>query len=359
MGWFLGVTERQLLGAEARRDLFAGGCFVNPETGRQWPTGRFECVTIAELSRRVAELPACTPLGSPDVPLGVRRGVDIGSLQASMKTEDRAMVQIASNFNCLEVPSRASAPDSGRLVTGYATDSTQGPAASFGVPAACLLRAHYPFHDESTDPKSWGQTRERQVELLANVRRYFGTCENGKLTLGGDEEIVGPETLEDVVGQIKVGLHEDAQVVFGRSSDTKRGTIEVLSDPPLVDQLLSASVCLPDPGEYRSRAQLKWLMRAALRACYQGTYMAAILRQRRVLLLTLVGGGVFGNPEGLVLEELALAHRRWAGHPASCLCEVRICLYSDAQARTCEELLPQRMREGGAAELPEDDARSD
>jgi len=253
--------------------------------------------------------------------------VDIGRLQADLKTEDQAMVQIASNFNCLEVPSRSSSPCTGNLVEGYATDSTQGPAASFGVPAASLFRAHFPFHLAQTDPCKWGQTSEHQVELLSDVRDYFGTCINGKVTLTGGEHPLSIDSVADVSAAIRVGVHADAQVVFGRSRRAA-GELCLLPEPfALVDQVLVASVNWNDAGQCASHEQLERLTRAALQASYDGAYLAAISRGRRMLLLTLVGAGVFGNPRGIVLGELAAAHARWADHPASTLREVHLCLF--------------------------------
>merc|ERR1712061_650091 len=113
---------------------------------------------------------------------------------------------------------------------------------------------------------------------------------------------------------------------------------------------MSASVNWADPGRKPSRVQLEHLTRAALRASYDGAYLAAILRERHLLLLTLVGGGAFVNPIDLILEELAAAHNRWAGHPASKLHEVRLCLYekgiaAGVQRRLSWELLPAESRE--------------
>ena len=145
--FFLGVSEPHLLADRARHVVCDGGgelCFRHTDGETLWRAGRFECPTVAELRRRLAEQ---QHVAVESFPITVADGVDIGRLQASLTTEDRALVQVASNFNALEVPSRGVPPDYGGLVTGYATDSTQGPAASFGVPAASLLRAHFPFHD--------------------------------------------------------------------------------------------------------------------------------------------------------------------------------------------------------------------
>ena len=68
------------------------------------------------------------------------------------------MFQVASNFNCLEVPGVSTDPERGDFVTNLMVDATQGPAASGGAAAAAITRAHAAFYDPSTAPADWGQT---------------------------------------------------------------------------------------------------------------------------------------------------------------------------------------------------------
>merc|ERR1719416_243966 len=179
-------------------------------------------------------------------------------------------------------------------------DSTQGPAAAFGVPAASLLRAHYPFKAAGRPPSEWGQTSERQVNLIDDLCRsgYCGDCQNGKARLLGEEKPVTADSIDDVAGLVRVGLHCDAQVVFSRGSN--RGSLAVVRDPPIVDQVCSAPLCYGFANRIHNppEEQLHMLMRALLRAAYEGAFLAAIVRRRKVLLLTLIGGASFRNPMG-------------------------------------------------------------
>jgi len=342
MPWFLGLQEEQLSADGVRQRIFDAdsSTLLNESTSQRWPCGRFSLESVSDLARALSEA-SQTSMSEARVPLKVKDGIDIGDFQATLRTEDCAMVQIASNFNCVEVPSRSVLPDHGGLVRGYATDRTQGPAASFGVPAASLLRAHYPFHHADMAPGQWGQTEAKQIELLADVREYFGTCVNGKVTLeGAERRVVGAE-VDVVASEIKVGIHADAEVVFGRSKT--RGALNVLPEPrAVVDQVLSASVNWHSPG-CQPADGLDNLTRCALRAAYQGAYLAAIRRGRKNLYLTLIGGGVFGNPEAMILEELAAAHQRWASHPDSRLEQVVVCLYPAGTAGGIQRSLEQLM----------------
>ena len=252
--YFLGASEKALLADRARFLTLAGGslAFRHVDGTTVWPAGTYQCPTVASLREQVESSTAHPATrAASDVPLTVADGIDIGQLQARLTTEQRALVQVASNFNALEVPSRDAAPDHGSLVTNYAVDSTQGPAASFGVPAASILRAHYPFFRADVSGASasdtWGQTAERQIELLADVRDHFGTCVNGKSTIRGNEPPIvadgaasvadGDASVAAVADRIRVGLHTDAQVIFGRGPS--RDTLSVLppASRPLVDQV--------------------------------------------------------------------------------------------------------------------------
>mmetsp|Transcript_116873 Transcript_116873/g.206857 ORF Transcript_116873/g.206857 Transcript_116873/m.206857 type:complete len:370 (-) Transcript_116873:93-1202(-) len=345
MQWFVGASEQDVIDKKA---FFIDdkGNLINHKTGKLWPMGTFECPSIASLRQLVHRLPAtrlADKLG--DFAIQVIDGTDIADLQASLKTEQRAMVQIASNFHCLENGSPHFAADDGDLVSGYATDSTQGPAAAFGVPAASLLRAHYVFKAEKVPEDQWGQSADRQVNLIEDIckERYCGKCVNGKALLMGREKTVTAALLNNVSGMVKVGLHSDAQVVFQRGGSDV--VIEAVADPQLVDQVCSATLCYgyvecaarPAP----TPEQLESLARACLRAAYEGAYLAAIQRERKILLLTLIGGASFRNPMNVILEELKRAHEKYAKHPASQLEEVYLVLYDRGVKRAFENAIAE------------------
>ena len=84
------------------------------------------------------------------------------------------------------------------------------------------------------------------------------------------------------------------------------------------------------------------MARVLLRASYEATYATAILRQRKELYLTLVGGGSHGNPWTIMVEEIQRAHNKWANHPASVLEKVQICRYSQEDHEKVQKLLRRR-----------------
>ena len=308
-----------------------------------------------------------------------RERVDIGELQATLTTEQGAMVQVASNFNCLEVPSASTPPNGGFLCDMASVDHTQGPAAVFGPLSAYMLRTHFCFPSPAADapptlrlPQEGGLDPTKNVNLLKNVGDYCGVPLTGKLVLSGSEKVMpagDDPALQPIVDKVCVGLHSDCPVQFGRKgretfaipprSDPKAkyeaGTSTAADLPQwnTVDQVFNASINLHHTGKRMSApeadavraaegsdyAPLMRICRGLVRASYEGIYLAALLRGRKSLYLTLVGGGVFANPLPVIAEEIVRAHKLYAGHPASQLQEVAICLYSPQECAAVRKLL--------------------
>ena len=363
----LGISEEELvkLDAQERRDMFlrcstdrdvhhsggdddGGGCgygyFVNSKNGRLFSYGSFSTPTIRELTESVHALASCkdddkrfvkSNQGRPRVRLTTRSGVDIGALQGNLKTSDFAMVQVASNFNCLENPRRGTPLDSGRFVDKAYLDCTQGPAAVFGTTSSYLYRCHFYGGGQSLGHST--------INLLEHTSQYFGV-QNGKITLTGNEASIETSAqIYDIARDVCIGMHVDCPVMFGRDSRTLISTGPVAANfagyetsrpwsYPLVDHVLSASINLHDYmiGENKNLDDryIDNIVRTLLRAAYEGVYLAAILRKRKKLYLTLIGGGSFGNPLPVVVDELQRAHRKWANHPSSILEECVVCLFS-------------------------------
>lgn len=306
----IGIKEPDLvkLDFNERSKYMYGNSFIHSKDSHITPIGQFETIKLADLKKLVGNnneyKSSCL--------FEVKEGIDIGVLQSTLKSSDKAMVQVASNFNCLEVPSRHFLPTRGNLITDAHTDETQGPAACFGPLAAYLYRAHF---------------YNKQINLLRYATDYFGTPVNGKLTLDGSEKSISNESIDDISNLIEIGLHRNAVIIFGRD---EHGLQYELDEPyPIVDQVFSASINLKDYGKKTTNDKLININRTLLRATYESAYLAAIYCKRKVLYLTLVGGGSFKNPISLILQEIARAHQIWANHSNSKLKKVVLCIYNE------------------------------
>jgi hypothetical protein len=276
--------------AQGMARLTAGRC--------DFSAGRFAC-------RSLTSLRSAQPKGGR-VSLWVLEGqanvTDIGALQAI--APPKSLFQVASQFNCLESPGPRLAK-----VADYFFDPTQGPRASISAYPATLLRHYRAPGPEGTTFVQ--QDDGPQLNLLHRVAlEGVARVEGGYLLA---HQVTQPATLATLVqehfDEIEVGVHENVQVVLG--ADWGGAVI----GKPHIAQVFTSTVAA---GGY-SRVDLSndnWLiiLRQIQRAAYLGTLLAAAkLRQRRAIL-TLIGGGVFGNPLPLIWDSILWACRQVEAH---------------------------------------------
>lgn len=321
----------------------------NQLTGGTTQAGQFRELGLGEMMSVEKEMAATASTLTTAIPLLLitrapgsqnRRAVDVAHLQASPKWHN-AVFQVASNHNGVEAVGQGVAPDGASFCTNYVNDLTQGPAASISAGAAAIARTLAPFHEPSVCPLQWRQTATRQVELLGRVQaRMPCTVENGYAVLGAEMGSVSP-TLADEheLGLCKVAYHRCCEVTSGHR-DVRTHQTEPAPKGQRVDQVFAAAVNLAQGLEGRLNKRHKCAERAArlaLRAAYQGAYLAARANGRNALVLTLVGGGVFGNDYEWICDELAEAHLLWGKAPLE-----RVALLSYLPIGGLEEALRER-----------------
>ena len=331
--WFkdwVGVSEKEFLNARHKyiRRLDNGHLAIyNRLSNQVWSAGHFEVQSIGELLQKVTteSKDNSAKKALPQIEIIVRRTdealahVDVAYLQSRAKPN--SMFQVASNFNCAEVPSPFTDMSGGRFASNNALDHTQGPAASASAGISLITRIHAPFFDPNLDPSEWGQCFEKQVELLGDdlIREHF-PVENGKLIFTGREPLDFDPT-EEQMQSVRIGVHLDTPVYFGRRESS---SMEISDPLPIIDQVFVAALNRRAPLPYSQHLQSK--TQFLLRAAYEGTYLAATLRKTQHLVLTLVGGGAFGNPIEEIGLAIAHAHKKWS-HQSS-LQTVRLPIYS-------------------------------
>ena len=115
---------------------------------------------------------------------------------------------------------------------------------------------------------------------------------------------------EDLKGLLKVGIHEDTQITsFGNWGLTKNST----NKDSRITHVLSSACAIGYNG--LGTQPWKQLARLVLQATYEATLYAGLENHKRnkdkehsnKVLLTLVGGGVFGNPSLWILEAIEKA----------------------------------------------------
>jgi hypothetical protein len=294
MDWFERLTGFQEKGyAETRATLRVDGRhLVSLANGKRYDVGTFELVSLQGLRDRVYA--ATIPQGH------LRSSIVTGDIRDlhRIPAYAGALIQVASQFNCLEMVSPEMTPEDG--VTNYQYDPTQGPACSIAAGAATIYRNYFvPIGTAA------GQFRELQLDGLADLHRSLSdalhmppaalwTMTNGyaMCTATGLAAIsaylasLNVEQLNQLRGQLRIGLHSDVQV-----TDAPRQPM----------QFVSQAFCSALPVAYSSLDAALWapFARFVLDAAYEATFLGAVLNHNRggsnVVLLTHLGGGAFGN----------------------------------------------------------------
>ena len=260
------------------------------------PAGRFETPSIGALRERAA---AGRGGAGGRVRLWVLDGAspatDIGSLQAA--AGPGTLFQVASQFNCLESPGPHVTP-----VANYFSDPTQGPRASISAFPGTLLR-HYAA--PGPDGERFVQTTDGpQLNLLEAVcSPGVAQVRSGYLTSSGiADRSAFRAALEDRFENLRVGVHDDVPVILGYDWDGA-----VAGDRRIGQAFTSTFAGGGYSGASASDPNLRPICTALLRAAYLGTLLGASASGRDKVVLTLIGGGVFGNPVRLIWESICWA----------------------------------------------------
>jgi hypothetical protein len=219
-----------------------------------------------------------------------------------------AVIQVASQFNCLEHPNPACGMLNG--VSGYVHDRTQGPACALACPFDLLFR-HYcaqsPDNQLDGTADLWHELRNAAFDNPWNMRNGY-LLPNGQETLRASRFLGGltPASYGRMRGLVRIGVTRGAWVARAR----QRVTQVYCSAIPMAyfgDRLPAGG------GAFRPLARL------FLEAAYLATLTVAATQQAQggsgTVFLTRVGGGAFGNPRTLIDDALSSALLRMRGYP--------------------------------------------
>jgi len=307
----------------------------------------------------VSELRDCLRIRLSDMKK-LKRGGDvflvnniIGEARSLHRKEEfkGAIVQAASQFNFLEFISDHVTPEKG--IGGYAYDRTQGPAVSchlqsfqgtlqvllvslstlsLSLEYQCLLFLEYkcamacaagaayrnylvPVPFETTMTR--GQTKDRQLNGLEDVEKYIvennvlkqvpwkvknGYIRSTETELNTLNQLLedSPQIQEDILARLRIGIQEDTAVTDAlaccESDDEIASTVT-----QTYNSAISIGYCYLKDNAWEPIARI------ILDATYEATLLVGLLKtveariagkaKDPVVLLTKVGGGVFGNDD--------------------------------------------------------------
>lgn len=312
MDWFtqlFGFTERDYASTQALLALQPDGQLrVGTQAPRYFSPGVLQQPSLATLREQVAALPkqpGVTPRWHAVV-------TDAAQLHQQPEAHG-ALVQVASQFNLLEMPSPDVTPEAG--ITAYAYDHTQGPACAMACAAGTLVRNYL-----VELPTGLGQTAQRQINTLQDV---LTTLE--KLGLTGFEMrngyLMAPTaTMQSTAQKLRAldavqcdQLRQQLQIGVQHHS-------QVTAAGAPAGQKLTQAYCAALPIAYNQGHLKDWepMARLVLEATYEATLLAGVLNAQTTgnprVYLTMVGGGVFGNPVEWILQAMERALQCVEGH---------------------------------------------
>lgn len=308
MDWFERITGFGETGYETTRSKLKveGTLLRSLVNGQSYGIGSLALVSLQTLRERARSGTALSGRLKVDVVRG-----DVRTLHQSPENAG-ALFQVASQFNMLEMTGPEVTPEQG--VTRYAGDPTQGPACAIAAGAATIYRNYFaPVGD------GYGQTAERQLDGLAqmgealahatglsvatlwDMQNGYALCsKSGLRTLSRHIEALTPEAFDALAGTLCVGLHQDVEVTD--AAGPRR---------PVVSQIF----CSAMPVNYSNVPANEWRIFASLilQAAYEATLWAGVVNAQRgasnVVLLTRLGGGVFGNDDEWIDTAMRRAFR--------------------------------------------------
>lgn len=244
--------------------------------------GKFETKSLTELEYLFNESKLTENDKMPVFEVRLHNGInnnnkkyfDVSCMQYNCEEKYKPLFQVASNFNCLEVPSSLTNPFSGTFITHQLIDSTQGPSAASGCIHGNLTKLS--IHNTNN------------INLLENIDDI--EVPNGKCYNYDTNNIESSINCKDV----KIGILRDVYATIDRSNiyDIKyndKGT--------KITQLYS-STCI------QANSNPSKLSEQFLKAAYEGLFLYACLNGNKNIYLTLIGGGVFYNNKELILRTI-------------------------------------------------------
>lgn len=306
MDWFERLTGFREEGYEATRARLdvRDARLHSRVNGESYAIGELELPSLQELRERARSGPDLSGRIKVEMAVG-----DVGEMHELAENEG-ALFQVASQFNLLEMTSPNVTPEQG--VTRYAYDHTQGPVCAMAAGAATIYRNYFVLVDGMP-----GQTEHRQIDCLTEMGEalsvatglsvpelwtmtngYALATEDGLDAISRHLDALPEEETDALRAKLRIGLHRDVEVTRVAGSTRPQVSQAFCSALPVAYSGIPATVWQP-------------FAKLVLEAAYEATMWAGVLNAQRgasdVVLLTLLGGGAFGNHEGWIYRAMRRA----------------------------------------------------
>jgi len=243
------------------------------------------------------------------------------------ESPEQVRAQLSVAGDCIVCPNVT--PERG--VGIYEHDRTQGPACAIACGAGTIYRNYFANVDGQI-----GQTSHRQIDCSADLERVLGNTDqrlwrmqNGYIFPSDDGLAKITQTIQSadepqrdtMLGHLRIGLQLDAEV-------TLDGAVHRVSQ----------AYCSALPVAYGRQPTDQWtnFAKLILDAAYEATLAAAVAiaarTDNRVVYLTLLGGGVFGNRDQWITDAIERAFQKFIDHGL----DIRIVSYGQSKPTVAE-----------------------
>lgn len=323
--WFKNLTGFHEQSPEYVRDnlVIEGDAFVSKVNKRSFAFGELEILSLEELRR------------SAPSPKGYSGHIQLKEVVADvqelhkLESNANALFQAASQFNLLEMVGPHITPEQG--IDRYEGDFTQGPACAIACGAGTIYRNYFVKVGDQT-----GQTENKQIDCLELIgsalqneelnlwemkNGYALISQEGLLKINEKLATLSLDQREQLKSKLKLGIQWNTEVTISE-----------------VGQKVSQIYCSALPVAYCQTDPIYWenFSRLILEATYEATLLAAMINMEKnnskLVYLTLVGGGAFGNEETWILESLGHAVGKFKNIPL----DVRVVSYGASNPRLAE-----------------------
>jgi hypothetical protein len=281
-----------------------GEMLTSVVNGKSYRCGRLETPSLAELRERVGTGQGSTGRLSVREVVADVQGLHVDSANAG------TLFQVASQFNLLEMVSPHVTPEEG--VGIYSDDHTQGPACAIAAGAGTIYRNYLaPVNGQI------GQTAGNQIDSLADIGRALGNTDNRLWMMQNGYALASYDGLVEISDWLRSSSERELDGYRRLLRIGIQWNTQVTLDG--CQHRVSQAHCSALPVAYGQHDPRLWspFARLILDASYEATLLAAILNWRETgnstCYLTLLGGGVFGNPTDWIKDAIQRSLTNYAG----------------------------------------------
>lgn len=297
--WFkrlTGFSEKSINYVQENIEL-DGEYIISKVNGNKFKSGILEIPKLEELRKIVLSI------NSSGKGLKISEVVaDVSELHKD-KLNNNAVFQAASQFNLLEMVNPFITPEDG--IDIYENDYTQGPACAIACGAGTIYRNYFVKLNNQI-----GQSKDNQINCLEYIGNYFNNEGNNLWEMSNGYALINKEGLsqinsklknlpvseyEKIKGELQVGIQWNTRVTIGECENEV--TQVYCSALPIKYTRLNVNI-----------REWELISKLILEATYEATFLVAIKnyldKDANQLYLTLVGGGVFGNPLNWILDSI-------------------------------------------------------